>query len=60
MFVRQAALEIENEYLKAEVKQLKSAKDKVEKKLKEKGKHLITVCFILRLVRKNIQFLLYP
>ena len=42
MLVRQAALEIESEYLKDEIQQLESslsAKDEIEKKLKEKGKH---------------------
>ena len=42
LLVRQTALEIESEYLKTEINQLKSslsAKDEIEKKLKEKGKH---------------------
>ena len=70
MLMRQAALEIESEYLKSEIKQLKSslsAKDEIEKILKEKGKHRsnsrenISVCILITVsFSSNVSFTYSP
>ena len=42
LVVRQTALEIENEYLKAEIKELESSLSAKDEEFKESGKKLLT------------------